>query len=72
MQGAYLRKYLNKRSEETMKETRKEEGSISESVFEVTYVNNGGLIQGMENTKICKSRVGGGGGKQRRGYMAKY
>lgn len=47
MQGVCLRKYLNKQSEETMKETRKEEGNVSEAVFEVTCVNNGGLIQGM-------------------------
>lgn len=47
MQGVYLRNYLNKQSEETMKETRKEEDSISKAVFEVIYVNNGGLIWAM-------------------------
>lgn len=51
MQGVYLRNYLNKPSEEAMKETRKEEDSVSEAVFEATYVNNGGLIRGMSKKR---------------------
>lgn len=34
-----------------MKEIRKEGDSISEAVFEITYVNNGSLIQGMSKKR---------------------